>query len=79
MQVTAVPCDRVLHTGLRMVKATIAPKNAPQPERKAVSRGAVVLSEADHAAIMEELRGRQGGDSASPAVPLTRSTASLIS
>ena len=57
---TLVPVVLVLHTSFEMEDAQLPPRGASSLQRQAVKLGAVVLSEADHDATMEELERRRG-------------------
>ena len=56
------PCELVLHASFAMDTAQLPPRGASKQQRDAVGKGAVVLSEADHAAAVEELKQRYGGE-----------------
>ena len=57
---TLVAVELVLHTSFHTAKAALPPRGASSQQRQAVGLGAVVLSEADHDATMEELKQRKG-------------------
>ena len=57
-----VPVELVLHTSFEMEQAALPPRGASAQQRQGVSKGAVVLAEADHEAAMEELRKRYAGE-----------------
>jgi len=59
---TFVPVELVLHASFHMEKAKLPPRGASSLQRQAVGLGAVVQSEADHNATMEELRRRKDGE-----------------
>ena len=55
-----MPVELVLHTSFEMELAALPPRGASVQQRQGVSKGAVVLAEADHEAAVEELRKRHG-------------------
>ena len=59
---TLVPVELVLHASFEMEDAQLPQRGASSLQRQAVGLGAVVLSEADHDATMEELKRRKCGE-----------------
>ena len=59
---TFVPVELVLHASFHMEKTKLPPRGASSLQSQAVGLGAVVQSEADHNATMEELERRKGGE-----------------
>ncbi len=60
-----LPVEQVVHRGFAMEPARLPARGGSAMLRQAVSKGALVLAESAHLAIMEELRAR-GSSSASP-------------
>ena len=58
---TFVPAELVLHARFEMEDAQFPPRGASSLQRQAVKLGAVVLSEVEQDATMEELARRHGG------------------
>ena len=53
-----IPSHLVLHVGFEMAGAVLPVRGASSQQRQAVGLGAVILSEEDHAASVEELGRR---------------------
>ena len=53
-----VPVEQLLHASFEMESAELPPRGASGMQREAVKMRAVVLTEADHETIMDELKQR---------------------